>query len=40
MELNQQLNQQRGELTRFAQILCVALSITGLTACGSDSSEG
>jgi hypothetical protein len=34
------LNQQRGELTRFAQILCVALSITGLTACGSDSSEG
>ncbi|WP_049786929.1 hypothetical protein [Brumicola nitratireducens] len=33
-------NYQRSELTRFAQILCVALTITGITACGSDSSEG
>jgi hypothetical protein len=33
-------NYQRSELTRLAQILCVALTITGLTACGSDSPEG
>jgi len=32
-------NQQKGKLICLTQILCAALAITGLTACGSDSSE-